>query len=269
MQKLQLKINDFENKIQIFEDHINSISIEKAKIISELSALKQEFEPYKTEKLRKGVAYEQLRDEISKFEAMMKNLGNVNLRALEIYEAVQEEYHNLEKKVAKLKLEKEDIIKMIDEIDSKKTSVFMETYNSISSNFERIFSQLTTKGTAHLVLENPAAPLTEGIRILVKISTNKFLDIKSLSGGEKTLTALAFIFAIQEYDPASFYVFDEVDAALDKKNSELLAELLKNYSEKAQYIIISHNDPLISAANRLYGVSMRENGVSNLVSLKV
>lgn len=95
------------------------------------------------------------------------------------------------------------------------------------------------------------------------------MDIRALSGGEKTLTALAFIFAIQEYEPASFYILDEVDAALDKRNSEKLAALLKNYAQKAQYIIISHNDAIISEAANLYGISMNEHGISNVVSLKV
>ena len=95
------------------------------------------------------------------------------------------------------------------------------------------------------------------------------MDIRSLSGGEKTMTALAFIFSIQEYEPASFYIFDEVDAALDKKNSEKFAQLIKKYSAKAQYIVISHNDNVITSANTLYGVSMDEHGISNVVSLKV
>ena len=105
--------------------------------------------------------------------------------------------------------------------------------------------------------------------IKVKLSTNKFLDIKSLSGGEKTLTALAFIFCIQEYEPASFYVLDEVDAALDKRNSEKLAKLIRKYSEKAQYVIISHNDGMVSEADNLYGVNMNEHGVSMVVSLRI
>ena len=83
------------------------------------------------------------------------------------------------------------------------------------------------------------------------------------------MTALAFIFAIQEHEPASFYVLDEVDAALDKKNSEKLSELVRKYSEKAQYILISHNDGVISQANTIYGVSMDEHGKSNVVSLKI
>ncbi|MCH8829176.1 MAG: AAA family ATPase, partial [Planctomycetes bacterium] len=105
--------------------------------------------------------------------------------------------------------------------------------------------------------------------INVKITGSKFLDIRSLSGGEKTMTALAFIFAIQEHEPASFYVLDEVDAALDKYNSQKFANLIKQYSEKAQYVIISHNDAVISEADILYGVSMNEHGISQMISLKV
>ena len=199
----------------------------------------------------------------------MKDMGNVNLRSLEIYNEVHKEYDQIFGKVKKLREEKDDVVGMITEIESKKTDVFMKTFSNIKKNFENIFSQLTTKGTAHLVLENQESPLEDGIQILVRISTDKYLDIKSLSGGEKTMTALAFIFAIQEYDPASFYVFDEVDAALDKRNSELLANLIKKYSEKAQYIVITHNDAVIHTASQLYGVSMRENGISNVVSLKI
>ena len=94
------------------------------------------------------------------------------------------------------------------------------------------------------------------------------MDIKSLSGGEKTLTALGFIFAIQEHQPASFYLFDEVDAALDKHNSEKLATLISKYSNKAQYIVISHNDSIVTGAQQIYGVSMQE-GISKIVSLKI
>ncbi|MBS3157547.1 chromosome segregation protein SMC [Candidatus Woesearchaeota archaeon] len=269
VQKKELKINNEENKITLFGDRVNNFSNEKAKVISEIAGFKQEFEPFEEVQLRKGINFEQLKDEIYKFEKMMKDMGNVNLRSLEIYNEVHKEYDQIFGKVKKLREEKNDVVGMITEIESKKTDVFMKTFSNIKKNFENIFSQLTTKGTAHLVLENQESPLEGGIQILVRISTDKYLDIKSLSGGEKTMTALAFIFAIQEYDPASFYVFDEVDAALDKRNSELLANLIKKYSEKAQYIVITHNDAVIHTASQLYGVSMRENGISNVVSLKI
>ena len=145
----------------------------------------------------------------------------------------------------------------------------MKTYKIIAENFNRIFLSLSTKGEAFMELENKEDPLQGGLDIRVKIVGNKYLDIKSLSGGEKTLTALAFIFAIQEHQPASFYLLDEVDAALDKKNSQLLSQLIKKYSATAQYILISHNDSVITEADQVYGVSMQENGISKVISLKL
>ena len=105
--------------------------------------------------------------------------------------------------------------------------------------------------------------------IKVRLTGKKFMDIRSLSGGEKTMTALAFLFAVQEHNPAPFYVLDEVDAALDKRNSESLARLVKDYGDRAQYLIISHNDGIISEADTLYGVSMNQHGISKVLSLKI
>ena len=132
-----------------------------------------------------------------------------------------------------------------------------------------IFAQLTSKGEASLELENPEKPFEEGMDIKVRITGNKFLDIRSLSGGEKTLTALAFIFAIQEHSPSPFYLLDEVDAALDKHNAEKLAKLVAAYCKRAQYIVISHNDSVISNADCLYGVSMNEHGISKVTTLNI
>jgi chromosome segregation protein len=181
---------------------------------------------------------------------------------------VDEEYKALLEKFDKLKLEKEDVLKLMFEIESKKQETFMRTFKLLERNFKEIFSSLSTKGEAELVIENPESVFEGGVDIRVKIVGSKYLDIKSLSGGEKTLTALAFIFAIQEFEPSWFYLMDEVDAALDKKNSELLSKLIGKYSKGAQYIVISHNDAIISEANTIYGVAMQD-GISKVVSLKV
>ena len=124
------------------------------------------------------------------------------------------------------------------------------------------------KGNAYLHLDNKDKPFDGGLGIKVKLTGKRHMDIKSLSGGEKTLTALSFIFAIQEYQPARFYILDEIDAALDKNNAEKLAKLIGSYCDKAQYIVISHNDSVISEADNLYGVSM-QNGISKVTSLKI
>ena len=157
----------------------------------------------------------------------------------------------------------------MNEIESRKGDIFMKTFDVVTEHFKNVFSQLSTKGEANLILEEPNNPFEGGVLIKVRLKGNKFMDIRSLSGGEKTLTALAFIFAIQEHDPASFYVLDEVDAALDKHNSEKLAKLVRKYSTSAQYVMISHNDGVISQGETLYGVSMDEHGISHVVSLKI
>ena len=212
---------------------------------------------------------EQLKYEISRFEKMKSEIGTVNMRALEIYDTVEKEYNILLEKKDTLAKEKEDVLKMMGEIEEKKTDLFIKNFEVINNNFKNIFSQLTTKGEANLELENEKSPFEGGLGVKVRITGHKFLDIRSLSGGEKTLTALAFIFAIQEHEPASFYILDEVDAALDKRNSEKFSRLIAKYAEKAQYLLISHNDGVISEATNLYGVSMDEHGMSKVVSLKV
>jgi len=261
-------IDNKQAKSREIEINVNTVSLKKAEITAKLSALNQEFEQYHGVEIV-SKSEEELKKEVSKFEKLRDEIGSVNMRALEIYEEVEKEYNKLLEKKRKLLKEKNSVESMMKEIESKKKDLFMKTYGVITEKFKRIFSLLTRKGDAHLELENPDNPFEAGLNIKVKIIGNKFLDIRSLSGGEKTLTALAFIFAIQEHEPAKFYVLDEVDAALDKHNSEKFASLIKKYAEKAQYVIISHNDAVVTEASNLYGISMSEHGISNAVSLKV
>ncbi|PIO08110.1 chromosome segregation protein SMC, partial [Candidatus Pacearchaeota archaeon CG10_big_fil_rev_8_21_14_0_10_34_12] len=121
---------------------------------------------------------------------------------------------------------------------------------------------------AYLTLENKKEPFEGGVNIDIKTGHGKYLDVTSLSGGERVLIALALIFAIQELNPYYFYILDEVDASLDKRNSERLAHLFKKYMQKGQYIIITHNDEIISNATNLYGVSMNE-GISKIVGMEI
>jgi len=269
IQKCEGFITTEDLKIRDVERRTNEINLRRAKVVAKLEGLNAEFEEYRGTQLRRGVSLDGLRNEIYKYEHLLKEIGNVNLKALEIYEDIEKEYKELLSKVDKLKLEKEDVIKTMQEIEGKKKSVFMKTYKILSDNFKNIFLQLSTKGDAFLELENKEDPLSGGVLIKVRLAGTKFLDIKSLSGGEKTLTALAFIFAIQEFKPASFYLLDEVDAALDKTNSLLLSKFVSKYAQKAQYIIISHNDQIISEADQIYGVSMQKNGISKVISLKI
>jgi|TARA_Y100000310_G_scaffold325208_1_gene388352 chromosome segregation protein len=269
IQKNQATMNNRQDDSRKIEVRSNTLSLKSAELNSVLSGLNLEFQQYEGVKLDLSKNEEQLKNEIRKFEKMQLEIGSVNMRALEIYEDVERQYNILMEKKDRLGKEKEDVLKMMQEIESKKKDLFMKIFDVVNSNFKKFFSLLTTKGDANLVIENEENPFEAGVRINVKITGSKFLDIRSLSGGEKTLTALAFIFAMQEHEPASFYVLDEVDAALDKHNSEKFAKLIRQYSEKAQYVIMSHNDSVISEANSLYGISMNEHGISQVVSLRV
>ncbi len=257
-----------DERTKFLSDKVNEINIDRAKVIAELEALNKSFEEFIDAKIRKNISANELQLELKEFEKLMQNLGNVNLRALEIYEQLEKDYNELVEKKTKLAVEKDDIVNLISEVELKKKEVFMKTFDELNNNFKKIFSSLSTKGEAYLEIENQEDPLNSGVDISVRITGNKFLDIKSLSGGEKTLAALGFIFAIQEYQPASFYLLDEVDAALDKQNSELLSKLIDKYSKNAQYIVITHNDALVSEADHIYGVSM-QNSISKVLSLKV
>jgi len=275
--KLDKDINEKDNRILGIDEisrkeemSVNLLSIEEARVKAETAGMNAEFEQYSGIELDMEKPEEQLKKEINEFERMMLNIGNVNMRALEIYETVEKEYGGLLGKKNVLLKEKDDVVNLMNEIETSKKDLFLKTLNVVDSQFRRIFGQLTTKGESYLELENKEDPFIAGLRINVKITGNKFLDIRSLSGGEKTMTALAFLFAIQEHEPATFYVLDEVDAALDKHNSEKLAKLIRSYCTKAQYIVISHNDAIISEGDILYGVSMnQEAGLSNVVSLKM
>ena len=268
IQNKEISLIKLEENIRNAEQQINSIALQRARTIAELEGLEKEFEEYKNEKIKKTTNLQELLENVRKFEHELEILGNVNLRALEIYEEIEKEYFKLIEKKEKLSLEKQDVFNLMNEIETKKKEIFMQTLNKINDHFKRIFANLSSKGQAFLELENYDSPFNGGLDIKVKIAGNKYLNIKSLSGGEKTLTALAFIFAIQELQPASFYLLDEVDAALDKANSEKLSKLIAEYSKKAQYIMISHNDNIITEANQIYGISMQD-GVSKAIGLKL
>ncbi len=247
----------------------NALSLEIARLKAELAGYEEEGKDYENVEPYENKSRDLIKRELSEFDRLTADLGAVNMRALEIYDDVKVEYESLLKKKETLRSEREDVLLMMNEIDSKKKELFMKTFEALEENFKRIFSTLLMKGEASLKLENENDPFEGGVNIKVRLSGKKFLDIRSLSGGEKTMTALSFLFAVQEYDPASFYILDEVDAALDKKNSEKLAELIRKYCDHAQYVVISHNDGIISEADNLYGVSMNEHGMSKVTSLKL
>ncbi len=264
------KIDSRGEKLRKVEHQLNNLSLEEAKLRAEMAGLDEQYAEVKEMKVKITKTEEELKKEIKEFEKMKEKIGSVNMRALEIYETVKKEFEKLLEKKNSLLGEKESVLGMIKEIETNKKGLFMKTFKAINENFIRIFHSISPKGgDAYLYLENEENPFEAGLNIKVKLTTKSFMDLRSLSGGEKTLTSLGLIFAIQEHEPASFYILDEVDAALDKSNSEKFSKLIRSYTENAQYLIISHNDAVISESDTLYGVSMNEQGKSKVVSLKL
>ena len=252
------------------EEKINDFKIEKARVDAEATNLQTEMLEFSGVETVSGNR-DMLIERLVKTQEELSRTGTVNLRSLEIYDSIKKEYESIKQKADVISKEKESILKIITEVDAKKKKVFAQTLKQLNELFSRNFSELSTKGHVFLEeekLEKDSEEENAGINIIVKTGHGKYFDVKSLSGGEQTLVALSLIFAIQEYKPYYFYILDEIDAALDKRNSERLAGLLNKYMQKGQYIIITHNDEVISRATNLFGVSMHD-GISKIISLKV
>lgn len=263
----ELEISKKQNIIYNLEQEMNNLKIEFARIGAEIENLETEMLDFPDVQIIKANR-DVLLDKLAKTHELLSQIGSVNLRSLEVYDTIKKEYDSVKEKTEIITKEKEGILKIIHEIDIKKKKTFFHTLKSINEIFSRNFSQLSSKGHVFLDLEDKKEPFNGGVNIIVKTGHGKYFDVKSLSGGEQTLVALSLIFAIQELKPYYFYIFDEIDAALDKRNSERLAELLKKYMKKGQYIVITHNDEVIANSTNLYGISMHE-GISKIVSLKI
>jgi len=257
-----------QNEKRIFEGDINNLRIFKAQFSAKIDTFKEELKAFEGIEII-NLPAAQLKEKLDNAETLLSRIGSVNLRALEVYDDIKKEYDKIKEKVEQLEKEKAEIIRIIGQIDRKKKKTFLQTLEKINELFSRNFSHLSEKGIVTLEPQDKKEIFNAGLDIIVKVGSGKYFDVTSLSGGEQTLVALSLIFAIQEYRPYSFYIFDEIDAALDRRNSEKLAYLLKKHMKNGQYLIITHNDSIISeSSNVLYGVSMQE-GISKILSLEV
>ncbi|MEM3695139.1 MAG: chromosome segregation protein SMC [Candidatus Bathyarchaeia archaeon] len=197
----------------------------------------------------------------------LERIGAVNQLALSHYAEQISRYKELSLRLNELEREKQAIVQFMNEIESKKRKVFMEAFEKINTNLSRYFNKLTGGGNATLVLENPDEPFLGGIDMIVQFPNKPSIIVSGASGGERSVAAVAFIFAIKEFTPASFYILDEIDAHLDAYHVSKLAELLLKESEKTQFIVITLKPEMVNKAQKVYGVYER-NGVSNVISAK-
>ena len=254
----------YEHRLAV-QTELNKLSVQKAKIEAEMETVKVEVQQYGDIKpVDKSVRT--LESDIRKAEIELAGLGAVNFKAIEQFEKFKTEFDEYKKKYEKILVEKKAVLDMIEQIEAKRKEVFYKTLQQVSSKFDEVFQKMTG-GSASLELENPM-DLESGLMIQANPGGKMLLHIDSMSGGEKSLTALAFLFAVQEYKPAPFYILDEIDAALDKENSKKVADLLKILSKEAQFIVITHNDTTITYGDRVYGCTM-DTGETKILGLEL
>lgn len=255
----------FDEKINL-QNKISSNKIKIAKLEAERERYLSELEEFREieEVVEKNI--EELTVLIDKIQNEIRSLGTINFKAIEEFEKIREEFESLKNKFDKVKEEKEKVIATINEIENKRREVFFKTLNSVSEKFNELFSRFFD-GEAKLELED-SNNLDSGLLIEVRFPGKGYVDLDSLSGGEKSLVAILFLLSLQMIKPIPFYAMDEIDAALDKINSEKIAYLLKEMSKHTQIIVITHNDITVKYSDTLYGVTM-EDGESKVISLKV
>ena len=228
-------------------------------IVAELAAYGQDAEPIKE-------SLESMEKEVVVLGSKLAELGNVNLKAPELYEERKKSVDEAESRANTLEVEKQAILRMIDEIDSKKLQIFMNTFNDVNKNFSKLFNYVF-EGKASIELNAPTDPFNSGLEIRIKNEKGEKV-LNSMSGGQKSLISLMLLLAIHLCKPSALYVFDEVDSALDKENSKKLSLLIKQMSSDAQFIVVSHNDSLIVNADTAIGVVMT-NEESKALGLEV
>ncbi|MFA6679830.1 MAG: chromosome segregation protein SMC [Candidatus Methanomethylophilaceae archaeon] len=238
----------------------------KVIIINEtIAQLKVEIGEIKIEVERPIPSEEEIKRTLRSCETVIARIGTVNLRAIEDYDEKKARYDSLTADVEKLNAQIKELTELTDSLSAQKKGLFMAVYNGVHENFKDIYAELSGGGEAYMRLEDEEDPFTGGLFINAKPRNGKLLRLEALSGGEKSLTALAFIFAIQEYQPSPFYVLDEVDMFLDSINAEMVAKRVKKSSEKAQFVQVSLRKVTLTLADHLIGVTRQPNGVSKVV----
>ncbi|HEX7903153.1 MAG TPA: chromosome segregation protein SMC, partial [Chitinophagaceae bacterium] len=213
-------------------------------------------------------ALEELQEKADRMKKRLENLGEVNPTAIEAFTEMKKRYEFIVEQKNDLVSAKDSLLKTIEEVEASANQKFLETFNKVRENFIKVFKTLFTEDDdADLVLENPENLAETGIDVMARPKGKRPTSLTQLSGGERTLTATALLFAIYLIKPAPFCILDEVDAPLDDANVGKFTNMIRQFSDNSQFIIVTHNKMTMSTVDVIYGVTMQEPGVSKLVSV--
>ena len=208
---------------------------------------------------------EELKKTISECDAAINALGPINLRALEDYDAQHARAVELKDEFKRLEGQRQELINLVAQLTDRKKEGLAKIFTAINENFKRVYAELSEGGEAELVLENAEDPFQAGLIVKAKPPHKKVLRLEALSGGEKSLVSMAFIFSIQEYDPSPFYMLDEIDQNLDAINAEKVARMIRRNSSTAQFVQISLRKVTLKEADHLIGATIMPGGTSEII----
>jgi len=278
VQQVQQKAQDVEQQIQTVKNQIHGYQMKDQEIaFREKSSRDRLTQTYKInlddlapEPVADGsLDVEALNNEVELLRKRCEAFGSVNLVAIEEFDQLKERYEFLTKQQIDLITAKESLMNTIYRINSTTKQLFMETFTKVSEEFRIYFRMLFGGGEAQLILVDQENVLESGIEIIARPPGKKLQNITLLSGGEKSLAAIALIFGVFKVRPSPFCILDEIDAALDESNVGRFGYLLKDFAKIAQFIVITHNKRTITNADVMYGITMQETGVSKIVSVKL
>ena len=210
-----------------------------------------------------------IKKNISTLKDQIKKLGDVNVNAIEDYKELMEKYTFLKTQHDDLVKAETSLVEIIEDLDTNMRKQFNEKFIEIGKEYDKVFKEMFGGGKGTLELEQDVDVLDAGIKIIAQPPGKKLQNMMQLSGGEKALTAIALLFAIQNLKPSPFCLLDEIEAALDESNVGRFAGYLHKLTKHTQFIVITHRRGTMEKADRLYGITMQEKGVSALVSVNL
>jgi len=252
------RVRDVESDLAELRDEVDRLEWE----IEELEAEVGEYDPDEVP------SHDEVETRVEELTAEMEALEPVNMLAIDEYDRVEEALAELQERRDTLVEERDGIRERIDRYEAQKKQTFTETFEAIDEQFREVFERLSD-GTGELHLEDPEDPFEGGLTMRARPGDKPVQRLDAMSGGEKSLTALAFIFAVQRYDPAPFYALDEVDAFLDAANAERVGEMVDDLAGRAQFVVVSHRSALLERSERAIGVTMRDDNVSAVTGIRL
>ncbi|MFN3926322.1 MAG: chromosome segregation protein SMC [Pseudanabaenaceae cyanobacterium] len=250
IEKLQQRIRDLEQEISQLHTQRSSLQL-----------------PDLLPALPEGLSLNKLQAQQQQLQQKLQALEPVNMLAIAEYDGVTRRLDELSHKLSTLVSERSELLLRIENFTTLRQNAFMTAFNAVNENFQKIFAELSD-GDGYLQLENPHDPLSAGLNLVAHPKGKPVQNLSSMSGGEKSLTALSFIFALQRYRPSPFYAFDEVDMFLDGANVERLARMVQKQAQLAQFIVVSLRRPMIDAADRTIGVTQARGAFTQVFGLE-